>query len=540
MLIENVRFMHEALTRWNYFPNQKYPTGELPWSISTQNFTPEISGKLAGMAISGTRKKTGFDEIDYFMTRQNNVPRKLALVHPQAYSRLVETMVKNWPELAPLTDSVNSMIKPEAHLDGRILIMNYDGPHAGVSKFLDSSFGKRVRVDTDVSGCFASVYSHSIAWAIQGFAEAKAEAFGSGIKHWSAQLDKDQSFCRRKETLGVGVGPGTSSILVEAILGCVDKSLREQGFSFRRYIDDYICDCESEDHARDFLQVLSAQLSKFKMALNLHKTSFSPLPEPINDLWVSQLSSAMNSRLKTDGSGEYRLFPDDAVHFIDYAIRLNKDTPDGSVLKFAFSSIVNRSDESAIGVVADYLLNLSWHFPVLLPYLDRLAARQPGLLDTQGVKINGIIKEHARNRRSDGVAWGIHLLRTAELDVSNEVAHDVIASGDCVGISLLSAMQPGNKDILEFAKNVLSLDQYSRDQQWLLLYQLCKMNFLPCPDDEPWMDQLKSLDVDFIVEPDSKTLAEEYCDMVNNPFLNVSEKVVDFDHWMSGAGRGFI
>lgn len=531
MPIENIRFMHEALTRWNYFPNQKYPTGELPWSISTQNFTPEISGKLSAKELSPSRKKSGFDEIDYFMTRQNNVPRKLALVHPQAYSRLVETMVKNWGELAPLTDSLNSMIKPEVHLDGRILIMNYDGPHAGISRFLDSSFGMRVRVDTDVSGCFASVYSHSIAWAIQGFAEAKAGAFGRGDKHWSAQLDKDQSFCRRKETLGVGVGPGTSSILVEAILGCVDKSLREYGFSFRRYIDDYVCDCESEDKAREFLQVLAAQLSKFKMALNLHKTSFSTLPEPINDLWVSQLSSAMNSRLKASGSGVDQLFPDDAVHFIDYAIRLNKETPDGSVLKFAFSSIVNRADDSAIKVVADYLINLGWHFPVLLPYLDRLAARQAGLLENQEMKINRIIKEHARNRRSDGIAWGIHLLRTAELEVSEEVAEDIVASEDCVGISLLSTMQPGNKRILDFAKNVLSLDPYARDQQWLLIYQLYKMNVLACPDEEPWMDVLKTYDVDFIVDPDSKTLAEKYCDVVNNPFRGDSE-IQDFDAWM--------
>ena len=40
---DNKRTLYEALTRYNYFPNQRASVGELPPSIDTRQFTPEVA-----------------------------------------------------------------------------------------------------------------------------------------------------------------------------------------------------------------------------------------------------------------------------------------------------------------------------------------------------------------------------------------------------------------------------------------------------------------------------------------------------------------
>ena len=43
MVLTEDRHFLEGLTRWNYFPNQKASASELPPSISSRTFTPEIA-----------------------------------------------------------------------------------------------------------------------------------------------------------------------------------------------------------------------------------------------------------------------------------------------------------------------------------------------------------------------------------------------------------------------------------------------------------------------------------------------------------------
>jgi len=74
------RHFLEALTRWNYFPNQKESATELPPNISTRRFTPEIAKKLLQeIPLSKERQKLGFDLVEYRATRYNNVSRVLGL-----------------------------------------------------------------------------------------------------------------------------------------------------------------------------------------------------------------------------------------------------------------------------------------------------------------------------------------------------------------------------------------------------------------------------------------------------------------------------
>ncbi|WP_317203069.1 RNA-directed DNA polymerase [Janthinobacterium sp.] len=266
MRFDEKRFAYEALIRWNYFPNQKI-IGEIPPCFSTKNFTPEIAEILVKSGEPACRKG-GYDNVEYLASRYNNIPRPLSLIHPRAYAYLAREIHENWNEIEYIKSNEKSMIKPEQHDDGRLLIMNYEDPEIRVVRSLTDGFACRFRVHTDISGCFHSIYTHSIPWAIIGFDASKEKLGSKGKPHWSDKIDMYQRKAKRNETQGIPIGPASSSIVAEIILGKVDEALLSFGFKFRRYIDDYTCFCETNENAEHFITVLGSELKKYKLHLN--------------------------------------------------------------------------------------------------------------------------------------------------------------------------------------------------------------------------------------------------------------------------------
>lgn len=99
MVRNDKRKLYEALTRKNYFPNQKETIGELPPCLDTRQFTPEVCEALAALPDSRIRRKSGYDLVEYKATRYNNVPRILSLVHPKAYAFLAKHIHDNWANI---------------------------------------------------------------------------------------------------------------------------------------------------------------------------------------------------------------------------------------------------------------------------------------------------------------------------------------------------------------------------------------------------------------------------------------------------------
>lgn len=523
------RYVYEALTRFNYFPNQKNAVGEMPPVFKTNSFTPEIAELLITSAnLSKERKKSGFDQVSYSVTRHNNVPRTLGLMHPYACAQLAKHIYDNWIEIAHITKNVNSMIKPEIHVDGRIMIMNYEDADQKAVRTLTEGFGKRFRVNTDISGCFNNIYTHSIPWAVLGFDQAKENVKAGGPKsHWADKLDAFQSFANRKETNGVPIGPATSSIVVELVLGAVDKALVDSGFKFNRYIDDYICFCSTYEDAQRFIRVLGAALGGLKLNINLQKTHITELPEPISDEWVSHLSSVIPSPLIDDDNGRRKLTSSEVLQYLDYAVRLNKSTPDGSVLKYAISSIMYslRPHDTA---VFRYVINLCWYYPVLIPYLDILI--DGGELDAADYveQFNSLIVENAKNTRSDGMAWPLYFLIKHKLQPSDEAISAVVESKDCVSLTCLFKLLPECAELIAFIKKVAGSSDYERDEYWLLLYQCFLKGVIDNPYNDKVFNLLKQYKVDFTPSSIALTKAEHYCDYIGNPFVDDDFKFESF------------
>lgn len=506
------RAFYEALTRHNYFPNQKSIIGELPPCLSTRRFTPEIAEKIAAIPKSDNQEKRskGFDLVEYQATRYNNVPRVLSLVHPKAHSLLCKHIHDHWDKLNYIEDNEQSRIKPECHDDGRYVIMGYGCAIEKIDTIHSKSFGKKFRVHTDISNCFNSIYSHSLPWALVGFSEAKIKS--NNKDEWFNQCDFHLRNTKRGETHGIPIGPTTSNVVVEVILGKVDDVLMSNKFDFQRHIDDYECYCQTREEADQFILILGKELAKYKLTLNLNKTKIIELPHPHEDEWTIELKSALPSRLQNDNDAP-KLSSSEALSFLNKAILLNKATPDGSVLKYAIHIILNYLQDNTASSVYSCVLNLAWHYPILVPFLDTLIEKSDLKPRDYTEHLENIILENAKHNRSDGMAWPLHIFRKYNVIPSVKIIEHILDSKDCVAITILNSFIPDNTKIKEFAQSIMDTnDLYEKDRYWLLLYQLfLKGDILNAYEDKKIFEIMKENQVDFIPD-DKNSPAEEECE----------------------------
>ncbi|KIO34960.1 hypothetical protein DB48_19165 [Shewanella sp. cp20] len=503
--------MFRSLSRYNYFPNQKQSIGELPDCFSTSKFTPEVCLKLLSGGISKSRKRSGFAPVEFKSTRYNNIPRILSLVHPVAHAQLCLHIRNYWNEIEYISDNESSRVRPQFYEeDRRIIIMNYDDPIVKDRKHNIITFGKKYLVKADIANCFDSIYSHSLSWAIVGYDHAKTTR---DPQLWFNKFDKYLSTTKRCETNGMPVGPATSSICLEIILARIDSKLKAQGFEHERYVDDFCCYCSTKEQAEKFIIKLSEFLAEYRLSLNLRKTSIVDLPISSTDDWVVELNHLCMDRYNDNGE-LIKCTSKEALNIINKALILSKSHKDGSVIKFSVSSIVKKLEDSAYQDVFECLLSLSFYYPILIPYLSILLDK--GKLDVSRYicNINMIISENAIHNRSDGMAWPLHIFRENDIEPTEDIIEQVLATKDCVSITILQDICPGNEKIREFVVNVSSDVDIKKDEYWLLLYQSFLRGDISNPYDERCFDVLKEYGVTFF-KSDISTKSENKCDSVD-------------------------
>ena len=142
---------------------------------------------------------------------------------------------------------------------------------------------------TDVQSCFDSIYTHSIAWAINGGADIYKDNFaGSSDGSIGVVWDKMMQEMTYNETNGIVIGPEFSRLFAEVILQHIDQrveyGLLEKGFKNKvhyecyRYVDDYFFFFNDEKVKDETLQLLQDNLKEYKLSLSGEKTKVYPRP----------------------------------------------------------------------------------------------------------------------------------------------------------------------------------------------------------------------------------------------------------------------
>jgi len=455
-----------SLLQFNYFPRQRKSADELPPVFTSESFTWDIAKQL--LAIP--KQKGGYDAVDVGQTRADGKLRMVSIPHPLPYAYLVNSIYSAWPNLINICTNQHSRLRPRMHIDGRIFVMNYGDWKTKKIDRLSSNFRKKFLVKADIANFFGSIYTHAFPWSVVGVKESKAS---KGRSNWYNDIDSCLQDCRRRETNGILIGPGTSNVIAEAMLKSIDDSLSK--FDFVRYIDDYICYTETQDEADEFLISLEKSLRTIKLHLNHRKTKIERLPQVTDSEWVIEARNLIKSLPE-------ELRPSDAIDALDRGLLISKNHNDPNVLKYILRALSARKLHFYTpSAVIEYCLSIVFEYPCVFSVLCDFFSKANGALSELIIreKLYSIIKSSLSTGRSDMSLWSIYFLGILKIPISNEMFQEIVLSRDCIVI--LFSYKYGNdkqkEEIIKFAKRAVGAkDNYDRDQYWILIYELFRIN----------------------------------------------------------------
>ena len=134
----------------------------------------------------------------------------------------------------------------------------------------------------DISKCFDSIYTHSVAWAIFGKDVVKENIFASKGS-FSGQFDALMQRMNDNETNGIIIGPEFSRLFAELILQSIDRRIEKKlkelpeklynkvEYRIFRYVDDYFIFFNDSQHKDVIVETLQQSLKGYKLYLNSAK-----------------------------------------------------------------------------------------------------------------------------------------------------------------------------------------------------------------------------------------------------------------------------
>lgn len=479
--IPNQQYAYQALLQHDYLPGRSWYRDELPPCFSTKLLTPRIADSLLG----NTEPRTS-DSIAYRITRHANSTRLLTVPHPEPYARLCREIVDSWDEIMELiSDNAESRIVPGMSTDEKMISLgSYDAredanegqprviiqrhppsQRRAAAERLDLAIGKRYLVSADIAAFFPSVYTHAIPWAVHGKEFAKDNR---GDEHYGNRIDKRSRFMQRGETVGIPVGPGTSHILSELLLHPVDAALRDKGYTFIRFIDDYRCYCDSKRQADTFVVDLEDQLAKYSLQLNSSKTSITSLPATRDDPWVIQLRTQL-AEMELSG-------PSSVGSLFDLAINLQAKWRNRNVVKYAARTLAGRAEAGEqMKRCARHVLEIAFHYPSVMPILADLVQQ-----DHSAVRVDEI--EHLLERQlqerapSDALCWTLFAWRQLTYGrgtLPSSLVNGIVETRDCMAIASLWAIGQAKNRVIDFVSDFdPGGDGRACDRYWLLIHEV--------------------------------------------------------------------
>lgn len=238
------------------------------------------------------KKIRNLDNVNHLILSNKNAAygwRPMQLVHPVLYVELVSciTAPENWKELRKRFEefrSVGCKIKCqsipfiEKYISSKeTSIRNWwiNFEQESVRLALDYKYIASI----DITDCYGSLYTHTVAWSIHGKEKAKKnrrdDLFGNKIDALLQDMHDGQ-------TNGIPQGNVTSDLIAEMVLGYADLHLNEQlnkrkleDYEILRFRDDYRIFTNSKEDAQIILLELTNVLSDLNFKLNVAKTQLS-------------------------------------------------------------------------------------------------------------------------------------------------------------------------------------------------------------------------------------------------------------------------
>lgn len=257
-----------------------------------------VDGKpLKSYYNSDTAKRPeNFDNVNYKLISNKDGSfawRPLEIIHPMLYVELVNIITEetNWSNIKKrfidFEKNKNVICCSNIKIDENNKKQQATNINNWWQEFeqeiIKNSLDFSCMIGTDIVGCYESIYTHSIAWALHGKEVAKSERSNKTLI--GNKIDTCIRNMRYNQTNGIPQGSALMDFIAEIVLGYADEllvkaikadeSIKLEEYKILRFRDDYRIFTNNVEKAEKILNLLSSVLIDLNMKLNVEKTFVS-------------------------------------------------------------------------------------------------------------------------------------------------------------------------------------------------------------------------------------------------------------------------
>lgn len=220
-----------------------------------------------------------------------NAWRPMSIMHPVLYVNLVNLITDkdNWKEIQDHFENMYDChiacksipIVPKNNKTREQILEWWNSFEQDTLRYM---MDYRYMAKTDISNCYGSIYTHSIAWAMQGrdIAKQNRKMLNNNRVNWhlSNFIDEAIEGMQCGQTNGIPQGSSLMDFIAEIVLAALDKELCKallgtKKYRILRFRDDYRIFSNSLSDVEHILKTLNETLSVYGLTLNSKKTSIT-------------------------------------------------------------------------------------------------------------------------------------------------------------------------------------------------------------------------------------------------------------------------
>jgi len=334
----------------------------------------------------------------------------------------------------------------------------------------------------DVAEYYRTLYTHSIPWALHTKTFAHLPANHTNYSLLGVRIDRALRNCQSLQTNGIPVGPDTSFVIGEIVLGAADFELMKyiRPVSALRFYDDYELIFEKYSDAEEALAHLHSSLGEYNLQLNAQKTRIYSLPMRLDHPWRDPIRRYQFG--ETDEAKQRAL-----LGYFDLVFSLKEVHPTDPIVGYAISRLESVSLTTASwGILQDLLLQTMSVEPdslqqVAVMFAIAYAEGHPINRDALQRGISLLFNRHAVQGHGSEVAWGLWMALSFSCTIrdSNAVRALGLMNDSAVALLALDAQDRGflpGLDMSYWSTFMKSSELYQA--HWLLSYEARVRNWL--------------------------------------------------------------
>ncbi|MCG7436833.1 reverse transcriptase domain-containing protein [Lysinibacillus fusiformis] len=436
--------------------------------------------------------------VNFSIPKKGHFRRIASVPHPLHFIRLASTIESGWEALKTHYDKSTVSISKLEFTDNKI--ENKYSFNDKQKIRIENLATNRYILSVDINRYYPSIYTHTIPWCLHTKVVAKQKPFNPSLL--GNQLDTHIRNMQDGQTMGIPIGPITSSIIQEIIGTSIDADFQRlmgknvPGF---RYTDDIEYFFNNFEDANKALSLITKILKEYNLDTNIEKTKILQIPLEIESEWVyffrnfkfkinntreraieiqqSQLREYFNAIFKFQLSVNEKGISKYALKALHWKIIIHKENWALSQSLLLQSALI---DPSAIPIV----------FGIIESY------KYKGYdIDTNKLTdfINSLIEEQSLLNNDYEIIWALSLANKFNLSL-NESSTSKLSDYENALVNIM-VMILHNKGLLHQSIN---FDKYKTfisqndlyNENWIFLYECCRNNWLDKTPDILTSDRL--------------------------------------------------